>query len=97
MAILVINSSSSKCGNCHRGADPSESGHYTTRSYDKNLNGQPGCGEKWDSVMLPSIINSLETREQVIQRLRDWYGVTVADENWVVLSIGELINGKSKP
>ncbi|XAO35335.1 hypothetical protein SEA_FRANCOB_164 [Streptomyces phage Francob] len=48
MAQLIINRSDSRCGNCGRAAYMEEAGHYKIAGYKDN--GQPGCGEVWDSV-----------------------------------------------
>lgn len=48
MAQLIMNRMDSRCGNCNESADPGEDGHYTILGYVKN--GEPGCGEEWDSV-----------------------------------------------
>ncbi|QZE11728.1 hypothetical protein SEA_KARP_155 [Streptomyces phage Karp] len=48
MAQIIINRSESRCGNCGRQAFMEETGHYTVAGYKDN--GEPGCGEVWDSV-----------------------------------------------
>lgn len=48
MAQLIINRSESRCGNCGKPAFMEETGHNTIAGYKEN--GQPGCGETWDSV-----------------------------------------------
>ncbi|AXH49274.1 hypothetical protein HWB76_gp128 [Streptomyces phage Blueeyedbeauty] len=48
MAQLIMNRTDSRCGNCNKPADLYESGHHTILGYTEN--GQPGCGEEWDSV-----------------------------------------------
>lgn len=53
MAHLIISRSHSYCGKCRderrfSGASPAETGHYTLLGYGTQ-NGDPGCGEKWDS------------------------------------------------
>lgn len=50
MATLLIGGSSSHCGNCRKSASPREEGHFTLLGYGPD-NGQPGCGELWDSAV----------------------------------------------
>lgn len=47
--ILVINRSSSTCGDCGRGADPNEKSHKTIIEYSPDT-GSKGCGAKWTKV-----------------------------------------------
>jgi len=48
MARLILNRTDSRCGKCSKSASCHEDGHFTILGYTDN--GQPGCGELWDSV-----------------------------------------------
>ncbi len=45
---LIINLSSSECGDCGFGADPHEKSHITRLGYGKHP--KKGCGAKWTKV-----------------------------------------------
>lgn len=44
---IEINNWSSTCGNCGKGASPSEESHKTIVEYGDDA-GKPGCGIKWE-------------------------------------------------
>lgn len=46
---LFIDTWSSQCGNCRRGADPDEKRHETIMEMS-TANGRPGCGVEWRYV-----------------------------------------------
>lgn len=54
MTKLLMDRFASKCENCGKGADPSETGHYTVIAYING--GTPGCGEMWTSWVFPYVI-----------------------------------------
>lgn len=93
MATLIINSSSSQCGDCRRGAKPSEEGHFTVLGYNV-VPGEEGCGATWDRVSIP-YINGYETGPQMIQRLKyEWgFATNVPDENWSVFGMDNYTFG----
>ena len=87
MATLIINSSSSKCSDCQRGANPSEDSHQTIFEYGPET-GSQGCGAVWDHVSVP-YINGSETGPEMIHRLKYSWGFAknVPDENWSVFGM----------
>lgn len=47
MAVIYINRSNSRCGECGKGAFPSENAHLTQAGY---VRGVKGCGAIWTAV-----------------------------------------------
>lgn len=47
---IIINAWDSKCANCGKSAAISDVYHKTIYGYDKNENGKPGCGTKWEYI-----------------------------------------------
>ena len=72
MAVLMMGTSASYCGKCNTSADPGQLGHYTQLGYLHN--GEPGCGEDWDSVELTTVTGSKEAMEkQILIAKTTWF------------------------
>ena len=72
MAVLIMDRSSSTCGKCNRSADPGQLGHYTQLGYLHN--GEHGCGEDWDRVLLTTVTGSKEAMEkQILIAKTTWF------------------------
>jgi hypothetical protein len=94
MATLEIGSSDSYCGSCAQNGKTSnakmtESGHYTLLGYGPD-NGQPGCGEKWDHVVFPYVIDG--TRESIIEGFKKNCPnlADIPDDAWTVFGTKDL-------
>lgn len=69
MATIEIGSWSSKCLNCGKGADPSETGHYRELGYSTPPN-TAGCGEKWDEVSISYVYENMEETVEYLKAHR---------------------------
>lgn len=66
---LIINRFESRCGNCHKGADPREKSHETQLGYGKH--DPKGCGAEWRFVT-----SDYTDMEQGVSAMRpdlEWY------------------------
>lgn len=80
MAVLMMGTSASYCGKCNRSADPGQAGHYTQLGYLHN--GEPGCGEDWDSVLLTTSTGNKEAMEKHIELLKATWFKHLAHLEW---------------